>query len=345
MLLDPDTLDLAPCAAEVLQGLAGDGRFKLEMPASHLEIALGPFAGAEEIAPALRQARVDLAAQSAGRVMPATAGVHPFSASVGILNDGERYDDMRSEYAGIARRQLVCALQVQVAVGGAERTLAVYNALRSYLPVLAALSANAPFYEGGDCGLASVRPKLCELLPRQGVPPAIESWAHLARIFDWGRRAQAFAQPRTWWWELRPHVGYGTLELRVPDAQITVQDAAAVTAVAYALVTWLAERHAGGESLAVAETWQIEENRWSACRHGVHGAMADLITGVRAPTGDLLHALLDDLAPVAARLGGAAGLARARELALRNGADAQRAVAREHGVRQMTRWLAERFLA
>ncbi len=197
--------------------------------------------------------------------------MHPFSSGVGELNAGERYEHTRAEYGHVATRQLVCALQVHVALGGAERTLAVYNGLRAYLPLLAALAANAPFYEGRDCGLASVRPKLSELLPRQGVPPPIPSWAHYAELLRWGRRSGTFRDPRTWWWELRPHTLYGTLEFRVPDAQSTVADAAAVTAVAYGLVHWLAARHDAGESLPTVETWRIEENRWSACRHGTPG--------------------------------------------------------------------------
>src|SRR2546423_1144476 len=82
----------------------------------------------------------------------------------------------------------------------------------------------AAFYEGRDAGLASARPKLCELLPRQGVPPAITSWEEHADALAWGAASVTFAAPRTWWWELRPHPGFGTLEFRVPDGQTTVAD-------------------------------------------------------------------------------------------------------------------------
>ena len=143
----------------------------------------------------------------------------------------------------MARRQLVCALQVHVAVGGADRTLAVYNALREHLPELAALAANAPFHAGADTGLASIRPKISEGLPRQGIPPAFASWEELAAELRWGRTAGALPELALWWWELRPHLSHGTLELRVPDAQTTIAEAAAVAAVGQALVVRLAERH------------------------------------------------------------------------------------------------------
>jgi carboxylate-amine ligase len=301
MLLDPGTLELVPRGPQLIARLGDDPRFKLELPASQLEITLGPYGDAGAVAPALHEARAVVARAADGLARPAAAGVHPFSSGIGELNDGERYAHTRTEYGHIATRQLVCALQVHVAVGGAERTLAVYNALRSYLPLIAALAANAPFYEGRDCGLASVRPKLGELLPRQGVPPALDSWEQYADALRWGARSGTFAEPRTWWWELRPHPGFGTLELRVPDAQTSIDDALAVIVVAHALVLWLAARHDAGERMAVAPTWRIEENRWSACRHGTAGTMADLDSGEPRPTREWLAELLAALAPGPAR--------------------------------------------
>ena len=118
----------------------------------------------------------------------------------------------------------------------------MYNAARAYLPWLAALAANAPFYEGQDTGLASVRAKIGELLPRQGVPPAFESWEEYAGALAWGARTGAFPGASSWWYELRLHPGFGTLELRVPDAQRTVGDATAIIAVAQALLAWLGQR-------------------------------------------------------------------------------------------------------
>ncbi len=345
MLVDPVTLELIPAAPLLIESLAGDERFKLELPSSQLEIVTSPSLVIGDLAGPLLDARATLAAAAEGIARPLGAAVHPFSPGVGELNESGRYQHTIVEYAQIARRQLVCALQVHVAVGDADRALPVYNVARSYLPLLAALAANAPFYEGRDTGLASVRPKLSELLPRQGIPPALASWRHLAEIFAWGATSGNFETSRTWWWELRPHMSYGTLEFRVPDAQSSVADAMAIAAVAQALVAWLAERHDAGERDHVAEPWVIAENRWSACRHGLDGTMADLQTGVRRATRDCLDELLDTLAPVAERLGSRNELDRARALTIRNGAIAQREVAAEGGVRAATAWLAERFLA
>jgi carboxylate-amine ligase len=344
MLVDAETLDLVPRAVEIVESLGGDPRFKPELPAAQLEIVTPPHRHVREAIAGLAAGRRDLAAAClripARAVRPLAAGVHPFAPGAGELNPGQRYELTAREYGWIAKRQQVSALQVHVAVGGADRSLAVYNALRRFLPQLAALAANAPYYEGADTGLASIRPKISEMLPRQGVPPAIRSWDAFADELAWS--AASGAEPRRWWWELRPHPAYGTLEVRVPDAQARLADAAAVAAVVHALVAHLAAQwDLGALTDPPVPTWRIEENRWSACRDGVEGSLADLATGERRPTRDILHALIDALAGAAEAVGCAAELASAHALADRNGAMRQRAAGDAHGA---TAWLAEAYL-
>jgi carboxylate-amine ligase len=321
MLLDPETLDLAPHAPDVIEALGGDRRFKLEMPAAQVEIVTAPHTTVAEAAHELAQSRAALAA--AGFRL-AGAGAHPFASGLGPLNPGPRYEAIGAEYASVARRQLVFGLHVHVAVRGADRALAVYNALRSYLPELAALAANAPFYEGSDSGLASVRSRISGLLPRQGVPPAFESFDAYEQALRWC----GFDDPRQWWWELRLHPRLGTVEVRVPDTQRTVAESAALGAVVLALVTHLGERHDAGERLPVADSWRIDQNRWSACRHGLDGEMADLRTGERRPTRERVAALLDELGvPMPAG----------------DGAARQREIAAVRGLRGLVEWLADGF--
>jgi carboxylate-amine ligase len=345
MLLDPASLDLSPVAAAVMQQAGGDPRIKPELPASQLELLTTPSRRVRDAISQLSRARRELVEVARGIAVPAAAGTHPFASPVGVLNPGRRYDSIVAAYGDVARSQLVCALQVHVAVGGADRTLAVYNALRGYLPELAVLAANAPFHAGRDTGLASARPLICALLPRQGVPPVIEAWHAFADALRWGAAAGGVPEPQRWWWELRPHPGFGTLELRVPDAQTTVREAAAVAAFAHAVVAWLSERCAAGERLAAPESWRIAENRWAACRHGLDGSFADLVTGEPRPVREVLRRRLDELAPVAARLGCAEELDDARTLVEANGAMRQREVAAQSGLRDLVRWLADRYVS
>ncbi|HEV2815479.1 MAG TPA: glutamate-cysteine ligase family protein, partial [Solirubrobacteraceae bacterium] len=194
---------------------------------------------------------------------------------------------------------------------------------------LAALAANGPIFEGRDTGLASKRPEICELLPRQGMPPAL-TWESYA----------AAAPDHRWWWELRPHPIHGTLEVRVPDTQASVEEAAAVVAVVHALATLLADRcqarqHCGARHLniAVPGTLTLAEDREAAYTHGATG-----------PLVPRLHALLDALEPVAERLGSSDQFATARRMVESGGgAQRQRAVFARDGARGAVRDLTERF--
>lgn len=342
LLLDPATLELAPRALDLLARCDGDVRFKAELPASQLEIVTAPHADVRETIAELQAGRRDLAELVQGEIRLAAAGVSPLGSGIGDLNALPRYERTRTEYGPVAGRQLVCALQVHVAVPGAQSALAVYNAARRHLPLLAALAANAAVYEGQNTGLHSIRPKLGELLPRQGVPPALRSWEDYAEALRWGAESGAFPDPGAWWWELRPHPRYGTLEFRVPDSQRTIADAAAIAAVIQALVVWLAETELGEPD--PIPTWRIEENRWSACRHGVEGSMADLATGAVRSTRSHLNELLAALAPISDRLGSRSLLERAAEMTEVNGAVSQQRIFRDEGPQAVARHLVQGFL-
>ena len=116
----------------------------------------------------------------------------------------------------------------------ADRALAVHDALRSYLPELIALGANAPYHQGEDSGLATVRPKLNGAWPRGGVPPAFRSWRDFSEFVVWGRDGGAFADCSHHWWDLRLNTDHGTIEVRAADTQLRVADSAAIVALAIA---------------------------------------------------------------------------------------------------------------
>ena len=334
LLVDPESHLPVSVAAEVVES-AADPRIKPELPASQVEIFTPPCATLAEAVADLRAGRARLAdvADDHG-VRPVAAAVHPLAPGISPVAPSDRGHALYEEYGEPAARQLVGALQVHVAVGDADRTLAVYNALRGHLPELAALAAAAPFHEGRDTGLASIRPLIAGLLPRQGVPPAIATWDDFLDDLRWGARSTRVSEPRRWWWELRPHVLHGTLEVRVPDVQPTIDRAHAVAATVHALVVHLAARHAEGVALPCPPTWRIAENRWSALRDGPHGTLADLDSGEPQPTADRLHRLLDLVEPDAP-----GGLDGARDLIRRNTADDLRAA----GVAGAVPWLIEAF--
>jgi carboxylate-amine ligase len=257
------------------------------------------------------------------------------------VTDGERYRQIADEYTWAARRSLACGLHVHVAIGGAERALAVYNALRSYLPEIAALGANSAFFEGRDTGMSSIRPKLNEAFPRSGIPPAFRTWHELVRFVDWGRSGGLFPDATHFWWDLRPHLVHGTIEIRVADTQTPVADGAAVVALIQALVAFLTDRFDAGERLPLHETFWITENAWRAHRYGVRGWLIDLETGVAEPTRERLARLIAMLEPYAQRFDALEQLAGARALLAGNGADRQRYVFERDGIHGLTQWLVD----
>jgi carboxylate-amine ligase len=186
-----------------------------------------------------------------------------------------------------------------------------------------------------------VRPTLFGAFPRTGVPPALGSWDRLADFLAWGRSSGAFADASYIWWDLRAHPRFGTLEVRVADVQTRVEDAAAIAALVQSLAAWLAQRHDRGERLPLHDRDRIAQSSWLAARDGLAGALPDLGSGRHSPTRARVAALLDELNPVARRIGCRAELEGCRRLLAANGAERQRAVAARDGMVGLMAWLAD----
>lgn len=341
MLVDRETLELAHVNAAVLESAGDEQLFRPELRASQVEIVTPVCRRVDEACGWLDHGRRRLLEGSGETVRLLAAGTHPTSTDWGGLSEEARYRLLEEEYAWAARRSFVCGLHVHVAVGGADRSLAVFNALRGYLPEIGALAANSPFFEGEDTGLSSIRPKLTEALPRTGVPPSFASWSDYVGFIDWGRTGGLFPDGTFLWWDLRPHPRHGTLELRVADSQTRLEDVAAVAAVVQSLAAWLGARYDAGETLPVHPSHWIAENSWRAMRYGVRGTLVDLRTGQREHARDRLRRLLDDLEPTARSLACEDELASARTLVAGNGAERQRYVAEREGMDGLLRRLVE----
>lgn len=341
LLVDPIRLELVPAVDDALELLGRDDRYARELRPSQLETVTRVCTTAADACRELTAARRDLVIALDGRYRVLASGTHPTSLPWGEITDGDRYRQIADEYPWAARRSLACGLHIHVAVSGADRALAVYNALRSYLPELAAIGANSAFFEGRDTGMSSVRPKLNEAFPRSGVPPAFARWDELVRFVDWGREGGLFPDATHLWWELRPHPVHGTLEIRVVDTQTRLEDGAAIVALVQALVVRLVEQHDAGEPLPVHETHRIEENSWRAHRHGVRGWVVDLDTGVQEPMRDRIARLVAELEPYAERYGALDHLTDVRGLLVDNGSDRQRYVQEREGIDGLVRWLVD----
>ncbi len=189
MLLDPETLDLLPAAARVRAELGETVSLRTELPAAQVETASPVCTTIAEAAAALADARRALATGVEGWARLAGAGTHPFADPEGELIDDPKYAHLIEEFPWVLPRQLVFGLHVHVAVRGADRALAVHNALRSYLPELAALAGNAPLHAGRDTGLASLRPEDLR-------PAAAPGRAARVGLVGGARRVRTLGPPR-----------------------------------------------------------------------------------------------------------------------------------------------------
>jgi carboxylate-amine ligase len=286
-----------PANAAAVVADIDDLRVKLELPACQLEIATSVHLEVVDAIDELRSCRAMVAAACGPAVAAIAAPVHPLLDGPTTLAATVRAATLGERYGEVMGRQLVSSLQVHVAFGDADCTLAVYHGLRDLLPELAALAGAAPFLAGRDTGLCSVRPVIASQLPRQGVPPIISSWEQFADDLAWAMRGGAVADASEWWWELRPHIRYGTLELRVLDVQATVDRTSAVARLVHALAAQLADLYRHGELRPPAPSWRIAENRWAALRDGVRGQLLDLRTGEVRPTRRRLHDIIDAADP------------------------------------------------
>jgi len=342
LLVDPDTLDPAPVAQDAL-ACAGDGsHLAPEFRAGQIEAITAPCATIAEVAHELASARLAVVDAVGGRALVVACGAHPTALDPGPVTALPRYLRLAQAHPWAAQHAFTCGLHVHVALSGADRALAVHNALRSYLPEIVALGANAPFHRGEDSGLATVRPKLNSAWPRFGIPPAFASWRDVMALGAWAREGGAFPDETYQWWDLRLRPGIGTVEVRAPDVQTRVEDAATVTALVQSLVYELASRHDAGERLPIDPHERIQENLWLALRDGVSGRLIDLASGRSGWTGERLLALAERLLPSAAILGCDRELLGIGRIVLEGGgAERQRNIVVDGGTAALVRALAD----
>lgn len=276
------------------------------------------------------------------RLRAASAGTHPFAVWEEIVvSAGERYQFVHGSMRELARREPTFALHVHVGIRDPEDAIRVHNRMRVYLPILLALSANSPFWQGRDTGLASARTPLFQAFPRVGIPRPFHCYEQYAEAVDLLIRTEAIPEPTFLWWDVRPQPSLGTVEVRVMDSQTRNEDTAALVA----LTQCIARREALEGSLTTAQIdsqESIAENRFLAARDGIDAELIDSEREVRVPVKRIVERLVEALAPHAQDLGCEAELRHCLRLARENGAVRQRRISREvPSLAQMVSTLAD----
>src|SRR3954464_6573628 len=309
-LLDPDSLALAqrytelraltdadPVLADAVAG---------ELIESEIEIRSGRCESWAEMVTNQRDARSRLfrIAGENGIALGATA-THPWSPwQEQKIIDTEHYRRVADGLKYVAWRNNTFGIHVHVGIRGADRAVAVCDRLRMQMPALLAVSANSPFVDGCNSGLHSARTQIfTKSFPRCGIPDHYGSFNVYADYVDFLTRVGSIVEATQIWWSVRPHHSFGTVEMRICDAQTSGDDSLALAGLLIAAIAQAAIDEDEGVPFAAHPPRLIEENFWRAVRYGLDGKMIDLDKTEEFPAAALPERLLDWTAPARSALG------------------------------------------
>src|SRR5215211_754818 len=309
-ILDPDTRSLAHRFEELRAAAEGDDplaeSISGELIASEIEIRSGRGESFADAMGRQRDARSRLfrVATECDALLAAT-GTHPWSPwQDQRIIDTDHYQRLEQELQYVAWRNSTFSLHVHVGIRGADRALAVCDRLRGVLPELLAVSANSPFLDGRDSGLHSARSQIfTKSFPRCGIPDAFGSFAAYADYVHFLVRTRSIVEHTQIWWSVRPHHLFGTVEVRICDAQSRAEDSTALAGLLVACVAQAALDYDDGVVHDPPPDRFVEENLWRAIRYGLDGRMIDLDRGQEFAAAALPDRLLAWTAPARAALG------------------------------------------
>jgi carboxylate-amine ligase len=309
-IVDPETLELrhrfddlygACLEDEVLADSAAG-----ELIASEIEIRSGKSATFAEAIARQRERRSRLFALAEGMGLTLAAmGTHPWASYLDQeIIDTPHYERLRGELRWVAQRNNTWSLHVHVGVRDVDRAIAVCDHLRGLLPALLALSANSPFLDHHDTGLHSVRTEIfTRTFPRCGVHEPFRTWDAYADFVELLVRTNSIVEATQLWWSVRPHHAFGTVELRICDAQSRGEESFALAGLIAACIAQTAMDHDDGRMPEPLRQREVEENLWRAIRHGMDGRQIDFDRGQEVPMASVVERLLEWTAPAREAIG------------------------------------------
>jgi carboxylate-amine ligase len=305
--IDPDTRDLrSHIQSEILEKgktLLAE-RVKPEMHQSVIEIGTGVCQNIKDAKAEIRSIRrsiFQLARQNGLRL--AAGGSHPFAVwhKQEIYPD-DRYRTIVEDMKMVARANLIFGLHVHIGVEDRETAIQLMNGARYFLPHILALSSNSPFWEGMDTGFKSYRCKVFERFPRTNIPDLYGSWSEFENYVNLLIRTNCIDNAKKIWWDIRPHPYFPTLEFRVCDVPMRVEETIAIAALCQAVIAKLFRLHEKNQSFRHYSRALIMENKWRAARYGLDGKLIDFGKQTEVPLRHLLHEILDFVDDVADEL-------------------------------------------
>jgi carboxylate-amine ligase len=306
--IDPETRELrSHVQTELLSKgkLRAGERVKPEMHQSVVEVGTPvcrDIKEARENVVELRREMISLA-NEAGMLLAAGA-THPFSHwRTQEIYDDDRYHTLVKDLQLVARANLIFGLHVHVGVEDRETTIQLMNAARYFLPHLLALSANSPFWLGVNTGLKSYRCKVFDKFPRTNIPDTFSSWAEFENYVNLLIKTNCIDNAKKIWWDLRPHPFFNTLEFRICDIPMRVDETIALAALIQATIAKLYKLLSQNQTFRVYHRSLIMENKWRASRYGIDGKLIDFGKQIELDERDLIREYLEFVDDVVDELG------------------------------------------
>jgi len=327
MVVDPETRELKSHEQKIVhegQKVIKD-KVKAEMHQAVVEVGTDICADADEAwqdVAALRKTISDIAG-GLGFAMGA-AGTHPFSHwESQLITDHIRYNELVNELQEAARSNLIFGLHVHVGMENREMANHIANSTRYFLPHIYALSTNSPFWEGRLTGYKSFRTKVFDKFPRTGIPEAFESIEAYESYVKLLVKTNCIDNAKKIWWDLRVHPFFNTVEFRICDIPLTVDETITLATLFQAVCARIYLLRSKNLNFIQYSRALLNENKWRASRYGIDGRMIDFGKEEEVNTRALLYELLDFIDPVVDHLGSRHRLAYIHKI-LENGTGADR---------------------
>ncbi len=297
MTIDPETRELrSHVEFELLsKGKAVlEGLLKPEMHRSMLEIGTEVCKNVDELYSQLRTIRsiVRHLAGSNGLKIGA-ASTHPISHwSTQEIYPDDRYNEIVEDMQLLARSLLIFGMHVHIGIENRETQIQIMNEMRYFLPHILALTVNSPFWTGFETGLKSYRSKVFERFPRTNIPDPFQSWGEYEAYVNLLVKTGCIDNAKRIWWDIRPHPNFPTLEVRICDLPMTLNETVAIAALIQAVAAKLFALYRKNLSFRVYSRSLIMENKWRAVRYGLDGKLIDFGKQKEVNTRDLIRELL-----------------------------------------------------
>jgi carboxylate-amine ligase len=331
-VVDPSTGAIVPRAWELLEAI-DDKRFDKEFLTGMIELITGVHTTTDAAIDELRGMR-DKACAAADRLGLALlgTGTHPTSKwREQSQGDDPRYERVVRKAGEWGRRLVIFGVHNHVGVEDRDKVIPLMRTVLDQLPLILALSASSPYWQGLDTGFASHRTMLFQQLPTGGLPPMLVDWGEYERTLDDMLRAGVIDDIGEVRWDVRPSPALGTVEVRVADGAPSIDDLAAVTALIHCLMEEASRALDAGQPQRHLPSWLVRENKWRAARDGLDATVIVDEEGTLQAVRDALGEAIERLAPVAEELGSARSLAATARVLERGGSAAQQRAANARG--------------